>query len=111
MGEKSKSIKSNLKKVDAHRIKKNEYDDLPELTDAMFDKAVYKVGGVVKSAPRRRGAQKSPTKIALNLRLPQEVVDYFRLEGAGWQTKIGNALLSWIKEHPHRNAGRKSKQD
>jgi len=37
-----------LKKVDAHRIKKKEYDELPELTDKMFSQAVYKVGGVKK---------------------------------------------------------------
>ncbi len=101
MRAKSKNIKSNLKKVDAHRVKKNEYDELPELTDKMFSQSTYKVGGVVKSAPRRRGTQKTPTKVALNLRLPKEVVDYFKSEGAGWQTKIGIALLSWIKSHQH----------
>ncbi len=104
MREKSKSIKSNLKKVDAHRVKKKEYDELPELTDKMFSRAVYKVGGAVKTAPRRRGAQKSPTKVALSLRLPREVVDYFKAEGVGWQTKISKALLAWIKSHPHHRA-------
>ncbi|GEM_PF-958898 len=48
MRAKPKNIKSNLKKVDAHRIKKKEYDELPELTDKMFSQAVYKVGGVKK---------------------------------------------------------------
>jgi uncharacterized protein (DUF4415 family) len=90
-----------LTKIDSHLIEKSEYDDLPELTDEMFDRSVYKVGGIVKPAPRRRGAQKLPTKVALNLRLPQEVVDYFKLEGRGWQTKIGIALEAWIKSHPH----------
>lgn len=101
MNAKLKSIKSNLKKVDAHSIKKTEYDELPELTDEMFNQAVYKVGGITKPAPRRRGAQKAPTKVALNLRLPREVVDYFKFEGRGWQTKIGTALKAWIKSHPH----------
>jgi len=101
MSAKSKGIKSNLKKVDAHSIKKAEYDELPELTDEMLNKAVYKVGGIKKPAPRRRGVQKTPTKVALNLRLPQEVVDYFKVEGRGWQTKIGVALKAWIKSHPH----------
>ena len=101
MNAKLKDIKSNLTAIDAHLIKKEEYDELPELTDEMFNQAIYKVGGVEKPTPRRRGAQKVPTKVALNLRLPQEVVEYFKLEGRGWQTKIGIALKDWIKSHPH----------
>jgi uncharacterized protein (DUF4415 family) len=101
MNEKSRNIKSDLKKIDTHIIKREEYNELPELTDEMFHQAVYKVDGIVKKAPRRRGPQKVPTKIALNLRLPKEVVDYFKLEGRGWQTKIGIALADWIKSHPH----------
>lgn len=101
MNAKLKNIKSNLKKVDSHSIKKTEYDELPELTDEMFNRAVYKVAGVEKSAPRRRGVQKAPTKVALNLRLPRDVIDYFKFEGPGWQTKISMVLKAWIKSHPH----------
>jgi len=104
MNEKSKNIKSNLKKVDAHIIQADEYDELPELTDKMFERAVYSVGGVDKPSPRRRGPQKAPTKIALHLRLPPEVVKYFKEEGAGWQTKIGNILKRWVKLHPHHSS-------
>ena len=101
MNAKSKDIKSNLTTVDAHLITKEEYDELPELTDKMFNQAAYKIGGIIKPAPQRRGKQKEPTKVALNLRLPQDVVDYFKLEGPGWQTKISTALKAWIKAHPH----------
>ena len=101
MNAKSKNIKSNLKKVDSHKITKKEYDELPELTDEMFDRAVYKVNGIVKTTPRRRGSQKTPTKVVLNIRLPRQVVDYFKFEGHGWQTKMGYILLEWIKKHPH----------
>ena len=101
MNAKLKNIKSDLKKIDKHTIQMDEYDELPELTDEMFNRAVYKVNAIKKTAPRRRGAQKTPTKVALNLRLPREVVDYFKFEGRGWQTKIGVALKAWIKSHPH----------
>jgi len=90
-----------LKKVDTHSIKSNEYNELPELSDEMLDRAVYKVHGIEKPAPRRRGPQKAPTKIPLQLRLPREVVLYFKQEGAGWQTRIGEVLKRWIKTHPH----------
>ncbi|HEX4044422.1 MAG TPA: hypothetical protein VHZ76_01985 [Gammaproteobacteria bacterium] len=49
MNAKRKNIKSDLKKIDAHSVKSDEYDELPELTDEMFDRAVYKVGGSVIS--------------------------------------------------------------
>jgi uncharacterized protein (DUF4415 family) len=90
-----------LKKIDSHHIKKDEYDELPELTDEMMARASYKVAGVKKAAPQHRGKQKSPTKIALQIRLPPEVVEYFKAEGAGWQSRIGEALKKWIKLHPH----------
>jgi len=90
-----------LKKIDNHQIKTDEYDELPELTDEMMDRAIYKVAGVEKSPPRRRGKQKAPTKIALQIRLPPEVVFYFKSEGTGWQSRIGEVLKKWIKTHPH----------
>lgn len=101
MNAKPKNIRSNLKKVDAHVIQLEEYEELPELTDEMFKRAVYKVGGVEKPAPKRRGPQKTPTKLAVHLRLPRDVVNYFKQEGAGWQSKIGRALQDWVKSHPH----------
>ncbi len=101
MSAKQKNIKSDLKKVDKHSVTSVEYDELPELTDDMFERAVYKVHGVEKEPPRRRGQQKAPTKIAISLRLPKEVVNYFKKEGPGWQTKISYALKDWIKHHPH----------
>jgi uncharacterized protein (DUF4415 family) len=103
MSAKSKNIKSNLKKMNKHRIKKNEYEDLPELTDEMMNRAVYKVAGVEKPSPKYRGKQKKPTKIPVYIRLPPEVVDYFKAEGLGWQSRIGEILKKWIKSHPHLN--------
>ena len=54
MSAKPKNIKSNLKKVDKHSVKSDEYDEVPELTDEMFGRAIYKVGGIEKPAPKRR---------------------------------------------------------
>jgi uncharacterized protein (DUF4415 family) len=68
----------------------------------MMSQATYKVAGVETSAPKRRGKQKTPTKVALQIRLPPEVVYYFKSEGAGWQSRIGEVLTKWIKTHPHK---------
>lgn len=59
-----------------------------------MDRAVY--------SPRHRCKQKLPTKIALQIRLPPEVVHYFKSEGSGWQSRIGEVLKKWIKLHPHK---------
>ena len=99
MNAKLKPIKSDLKKVDSHRIEKEEYDDIPELTDKAFKKAVYRVAGVERPAPRRRGPQKRPRKIPVNIRLSKEIIDHFKSEGAGWQSKIEHVLEISIKKH------------
>ena len=38
-------LNSDLAKVDAHRIKRGEYDELPELTDEMLARAKVSKGG------------------------------------------------------------------
>ena len=39
MNAKSVNIRSNLSKVDTHTIQPQEYDELPELDDAFFERA------------------------------------------------------------------------
>ena len=41
---------------------------------------------------RTRGRQKQPTKVAVSLRLTREVVELFKADGPGWQTRIDKAL-------------------
>jgi len=50
----------------------------------------------------QRGAQKKPTKILVSARYSPEVIDYFKLEGEGWQIRMNEALKDWIKSHPHK---------
>ncbi len=40
----------------------------------------------------QRGPQKAPTKQQVTLRLDKDVVDRFRATGAGWQSRINQAL-------------------
>lgn len=35
-------------------------------------------------------------KVSTTIRLSPEVIDHFKADGAGWQTRINNALLDWI---------------
>ena len=96
MNAKPRRIGSNLKKADAHVVKPAEYEELPEVTGDMLARAEYRVAGRLKAHPRRRGPQKSATKVPLSLRLSPEVVRHFRAKGRGWQTRIDEALKKLV---------------
>ena len=41
----------------------------------------------------------SGTKTQVTLRLDAEVLEKFRASGDGWQTRINDALKSWVQTH------------
>ena len=83
----ARSLGSDLAKVDAHEIKASEYDDLPELTDAMLARAKVNKGGRPKS---------EASKVQLSVRYSPEVVEYFRSTGAGWQARMDGVLRDYV---------------
>jgi uncharacterized protein (DUF4415 family) len=78
-----RSLRSNLARVDAHVIKRSEYDELPELTDEMLKLATINKGGRPLSA--------NPRKL-ISLRLPADVVARWKATGPGWQTRMAERL-------------------
>ncbi|ADE14116.1 conserved hypothetical protein [Nitrosococcus halophilus Nc 4] len=96
MNGKSKNIGSDLKKVDAHAIQPEEYEELPELTDEFFDEADEYRGNKLVRGGRPKAKNR---KILLSIRYSPEVVEYFRSTGEGWQARMDEALKEWIKEH------------
>jgi len=83
------SIKSDLAKLDAHRITKAEYDEAPELTRQMLDRAEIRHGNrIIK---RGRPPLAHP-KEAVKLRLDHDVLAAYRKTGRGWQTRINADL-------------------
>lgn len=75
--------RSDLKRVDAHRIRRPEYKELPELSREMLDRAVVNKGGRPRSPNPRQ---------LISLRLPPEVVKRWRATGPGWQTRMAERL-------------------
>ena len=53
----------------------------------------------VKPLVRRGRPLGSGTKTQVTLRLDVEVVEKFRASGDGWQTRINEALKSWVQTH------------
>ena len=75
--------KSDLARVDAHVIEATEYDELPELTDAMLAQAKVKKGGRPRSTNPRR---------LISIRLPADVIARWKATGPGWQTRMAERL-------------------
>jgi uncharacterized protein (DUF4415 family) len=96
MNAKSRNIKSDLKKLDAHVIQPDEYEELPELTNDFFERANLYEG---KTLVRHGRPEAKGRKVLLSVRYSPEVVEYFRATGEGWQARMDAALKDWIKAH------------
>ena len=81
------TLKSDLSKVDAHRIRSHEYKELPELTDEALSRAVVKKAGRPRSTNPRR---------LISIRLPLDVIEQWKATGPGWQTRMA-ARLSKVR--------------
>lgn len=79
----------DVAKVDAHVIQPEEYDEVPELTDEWFAKGQLLEAG---KPVRRDRPPAERTKLSTTLRLDADVVAHFKAQGAGWQTRINDAL-------------------
>lgn len=68
-------------------------DDAPELTDAWFEAADLCYGGAVirKGKGRGRPPMENP-KVSQTLRLDADILEAFKKTGAGWQTRMNEAL-------------------
>jgi uncharacterized protein (DUF4415 family) len=71
-----RSLKSDLSRVDAHKVKPEEYEELPALTDDMLARAKVNKGG--------RPFSPNPRKL-ISLRLPADVIER-------WQTRMAERL-------------------
>ena len=78
-----RSLKSDLARVDAHKVKAAEYEELPELTDKMLARAKVNKGG--------RPLSPNPRKL-ISLRLPADVLERWKATGPGWQTRMAERL-------------------
>ena len=78
-----RSLKSDLARVDAHKIKAKEYEELPELTEEMLAHARVNKGG--------RPLSPNPRKL-ISLRLPADVIERWKATGPGWQTRMAERL-------------------
>ena len=81
----------------------DEVRDNPEITPEMFAQAVAAghrlpepVMASIERRRRARGPQKAPTKQLVSVRLDREVIEHFKAQGPGWQTRMNDALRTLI---------------
>lgn len=55
---------------------------------------------ILRMTPIRGRPRSGEPKVLLSVRYSQEVVDFFRATGKGWQSRMNDALKDWIVEHP-----------
>ena len=79
----NRSLKSELARVEAHRLMPEEYEELPELTEEMLLRGKINKGG--------RPVSPNPRKL-ISLRLPADVIERWKATGAGWQTRMAERL-------------------
>jgi uncharacterized protein (DUF4415 family) len=63
-------------------------DDAPAWTPEMFARAVVK-----------RGLVAAPTKTLLSLRVDSDVVEWFRAQGRGYQSRMNALLRAYMDAH------------
>jgi len=74
--------KTDWKRLDSMKEDDINYDDIPELSADFFEKAELKL----------------PSKKSITLRVDGDVLEWFKSQGQGYQTRI-NKLLRKYMEH------------
>lgn len=87
---------TDLARVDAHTITLEEYDEIPELTDAMMGRAVPGDGLELLNRGRGRPKVDSP-KRQVTLRLDSDLIEAMRASGPGWQVRANQVLRERFK--------------
>ena len=71
----------------------------------LSDKQLSQMKHIKESHPdipkRVRGLQIEPLKVPVSVRLSPDVVEYFKSQGKGWQTRINNILHNYMKTHEY----------
>ena len=79
---------TDWERLDALQNEDIDLSDMPEITPEMFAKAVV-----------RRGLKPAPRKQQVTIRLDDDVLEWFRAQGKGYQTRINSLLRAYMEAH------------
>ena len=84
----SKKSRTDWARIDAMKDKDIDLSDTAEISPEMFARAVV-----------RKGLKPVPRKEQLTLRIESDVVEWFRKQGQGYQTRINALLRAYMEAH------------
>lgn len=84
----SKKSQTDWKRVDALKDKDIDFTEVPEVPAEMFAQAIV-----------RHGLKPVSRKTQLTLRVDSDVLEWFKNQGQGYQTKINALLRAYMKAH------------
>lgn len=84
----SKKSLTDWERLDAMQDEDIDLSEVPEITPEMFANAVV-----------RHGLKPVPNKQQLTIRLDNDVLEWFRAQGRGYQTKINALLRAYMEAH------------
>ncbi len=84
------------------RTQKDQLKRLQALSDVKIDTG--DIPEVLDWSTARRGIFYKPVKQQLTLRLDADVVDWFKRNGTGYQTRINSALREFVRRQARRSA-------
>ena len=84
----SKKSRTDWVRVDSMKDKDIDLSETAEITPEMFARAVV-----------RKGLKPVPRKEQLTLRIDSDVVEWFRKQGQGYQTRINALLRAYMEAH------------
>ncbi len=84
----SKRSKTDWKRVDALSDTDIDFSENPEVTPEMFARAMV-----------RKGLKPMPPKQQVALRLDADVLEWFKSQGRGYQTRINTLLRAYVDAH------------
>lgn len=97
MNARKSALRSDLAKADARGVKRADYEEIPELGEDFFERADEHHAGVL--VKRGRGRPPGAKKAQMNLRIDLDVVEAYKAQGEGWQTRMNQALREWAQSH------------
>ena len=84
----TKKSATDWKRVDAMKDKDIDKTDLPEVSPEMFARGLV-----------RRGLKPAERKKQLTIRVDGDVLDWYKRQGQGYQTKINSLLRAYMDAH------------
>jgi uncharacterized protein (DUF4415 family) len=83
----SRKSRTDWKRIDALKDAKIDFSDTPELTPERFARAIV-----------RRGLKPVTRKKQITLRIDSDVLEWYRSQGAGYQSLINALLRAYMQE-------------